>query len=466
MDNEAVIKNPKVVIIKGSRSDRKFCQVLGSYIQSQGYGVIHRTGSAHRTLSLVQNILSKYKNSSEIAAIVSVAGLSDALSGTAAANTEKLVIAYPPDLEKYGDAKIFSSTKTPGGKVHLAKSPEEVVQIIKEKSAHLIYSPAELKGRQMKIVETYFTDNQDMGLDTPLGLPLFKKGKVRDVYDLGDELLINSTDRISAFDVNSVTEIEGKGMSLNLFSAWWFGRTLLAIPNHLIDVPDVTMMLAKKAERIDIEWVMRGYIYGSLYREYAKGNRRLYGHDFPNGLQLAEKLPEPILTPTTKSEFGHDIPITINEAIKKHLIKSGEANLLEEACFKLYKFYSDKAEEKGFIVPDFKLEFGRYKGELLQIDEAPNHDSARFWVKKYYEVGRRQEAWCADKEYYRQFLIDSGIDAKNPPDPLPEIPELVVREIQKRLGIYEVFTRGKSLDDIKLRSLEEVEAELGIKKPN
>jgi phosphoribosylaminoimidazole-succinocarboxamide synthase len=458
--------NEKIVIIKGSRSDRAFCDNLGRYLNANGIEVIHRTASAHRTPLLVQAILEEC-DGPKIRCFVTVAGASDALSGAVAANTDKLVIAYPPDLAKYGDAKVFSTTKLPQGiRVQLAKSPEDVLQIMRRTSLGPAYSRGELDQRRMKVVETYFTDNQDRGIDTPIGLPLFWRGKVRDVYDLGDRLLINSSDRISAFDVNSITRIEGKGVSLNLLSAWWFKESSGIFPNHLLDTPDVSMALVKKAKRIDIEWVVRGYLYGSMLREYARGERTLYGNRLPNGLQLAEKLPEVMLTPTTKADSGHDMPITKEEAINRGVLKPHQWNELEEAVFKLYSFYTGKAGQKGFIIPDFKLEFGFHDGDMIQIDEAPDHDSARLWIEKHYVVGERQEGWCADKEFYRQFLLDSGMNPAFPPNPLPEIPSLVVNEIQKRLAIYEVFSGGKSIEDFRLRNLEDVETELGLRPPD
>jgi len=291
-----------------------------------------------------------------------------------------------------------------------------------------------------------------------------KKGKVRDLYQLGENILIVSSDRISAFDVNSVTEIDGKGRSLNSLSAWWFKKTGNVFPNHFLEVLNSSKMLVKKAERIDVEWVMRGYLYGSMQRDYAKGNRELYGYKLPNGLSLAEKLPEVMLTPTTKADVGHDMPLTKRQAIDAGLLTQEEWKTLEEASFKLYDSYARIANEKEIIIPDFKLEFGRYNKGLIQIDEAPTHDSARMWVKAHYQVGKRQEAWCLDKEFYRQFLIDSGTDPNNPPNPLPEIPRLCVAEIQKRLAAVEVFTDNKSIDSLQLRSLEDVEKELAIKR--
>ncbi len=449
-----------VVIIKGSRSDKEFCQSLGSYLEDKGVHVIHRTASAHRTPCYLQKIIEEYNRSDNVSAFITVAGLSDALSGSVAANTTKPVYAFPPDLGKYGESKVFSSTKLPTGiRVVLIKKREEILQLLKETSKP-VYSERELSERKMKIVETYLTDNQDKGLSAPLGLPLFKKGKVRDVYELGDKLLINSSDRISAFDVNSLTEIEGKGASLNLLSAWWFRRTKNIFPNHFIDTPDLTMMLANRAERIDIEWVVRSHLYGSMFRDYSKGERVLYGYKLRNGLRLAEELDEPMLTPTTKADVGHDVPIGRQKAVDIDLIKSYEWDALSEASFKLYEFYSKTAKQRGLLIPDFKIEFGRCKGEFIQIDEAPNHDSARIWVQELWKnnIGKRQEGWCLDKEFYRQFLLDSHVDPGNPPNPLPEIPAAVVAEIRKRLdGVYQMFVNNVSIERLDLKSLEEVE---------
>ena len=461
------IYKPAVVIIKGSRSDKPHADDLGKGLQASMLNVLHDTASAHREPEYLVGRILEYNKNKDVIGYVTMAGGSDGLTGTVAAHTTLPVVAYHPDVKKYGEMKKFSSTALPSGsKAFFAYTPEEVLILLKEKSSEPVYTPDELRKRQEKRVEMYYTSNQDRGVEMPLGLPLFGKGKgkTRDVYDLGDKILINASDRISAFDVNAKTEIEGKGRALNQFSAWWFGKTGDIIPNHFLDTPDETMMLAKKAERIDIEWVMRGYMYGSMWRSYKDGERKLYGKVFPNGLQLAEKLDEPMLTPTTKADEGHDMPIDRTEAIDMGLVTPAEWNELEEACFKLFKYYSDVGGEKGFVIPDFKLEFGRNKGELIQIDESPNHDSARIWVTKHYEPGKRQEAWCADKEFYRQFLLDSKIDSKNPPVPLPEIPVPVVTEIQKRLEVYKVFTGEMKIDDLKLRSLEDVEEELGITK--
>jgi len=205
-------------------------------------------------------------------------------------------------------------------------------------------------------------------LETNLPHPLFKRGKVRDVYDLGETLLLASTDRISAFDVNLLDGIPLKGQALNNLSIYWFKRTKNIFPNHYIEQIDDRTMKVLKAERIDIEWVARGHLYGSAWRKYKKGERTVSGIKLPNGLQLAEELPEIILTPTTKSERGHDIEITKTQAINNKLVKVEEWKELEEATFKLFEFYKKEANSKDIIIPDFKLEYGRYKDSHIQID--------------------------------------------------------------------------------------------------
>lgn len=461
-----------IVIIQGSKSDTPYTDKIVSELQSYGLPVTRRIASAHRTPEHLQKILNQYDNSSDKTVFITVAGLSDALSGTVAARFSGRVIACPPDLLKYGERKIFSSTYTPNGiEVKLAREPKEAAAMAR--SILESYDPSEVEEFRRQAIEkqlqTIMDDARLQGVENPLPYTFLRKGKVREIYDDGRELIINSSNRISAFDENSVTEIPDKGLSLNQLSKFWFEQTNSIVPNHFIDIYNDTAMRVKKAKRIDIEWVIRGYLYGSFNRDYQNtpsidGKKNVNGIELPDGLQLAEKLPEIKLTPTTKSEVGHDRPITKQEAINLGLITGEEWDICEENAFKLYNFYTRVAEERGVIIPDFKLEFGRYDEQIIQIDEAPTHDSARFWIAKYHVVGKRQENWCLDKEFYRQFLIDSGIDPKNPPRPLPEIHSLVVEEIRKRtMGAYQVFTGMKNLDELNLRSLEEVEKELGIK---
>jgi phosphoribosylaminoimidazole-succinocarboxamide synthase len=218
-------------------------------------------------------------------------------------------------------------------------------------------------------------------------------------------------------------------------------------------------MRVLKAERIDVEWVCRAYLYGSAWRAYRDGARTVSGVELPDGLVMAEELPEVILTPTTKSETGHDEEITRKEAIEAGLVSSDEWAELEEATFGLFDFYRTEARKRGFIIPDFKLEFGRRDGKLIQIDEPPTHDSARFWAEGFYEPGRPQEATCLDKEFLRECLRRTGYTGDGPP---PVIPAPVVREVSKRcVASYQVLSGKKSLDDFSLGTVDEVMKELG-----
>jgi phosphoribosylaminoimidazole-succinocarboxamide synthase len=281
-----------------------------------------------------------------------------------------------------------------------------------------------------------------------------RRGKVRDIYDMGKELLIFASDRISAFDHIIPSLIPHKGPSLHALSLFWFNKTASIYPNHLIESIDERTMSVIKAERIDVEWVARGYLYGSAWRSYQKGERIISGVKFPNGLRLAEKLPETVLTPTTKSESGHDLEITKNEALAKGIINSEEWETLKEATFKLYDYYQSEAERKGIIVPDFKLEFGRVKDGIIQIDEPPTHDSARFWSEKYYEVGKRQEGHCLDKEFLRSYLIKVGFMGEGSP---PILPFNIVDQVSRRcVGSYEVLSGQAVIEDFDLKTVNEV----------
>jgi len=285
-----------------------------------------------------------------------------------------------------------------------------------------------------------------------------RRGKVRDVYDLGDELLILTTDRISAFDVVYPTLIPHKGRSLHALSEYWFKETKDVIPNHFLESVDDRSMRVLKAERIDVEWVCRAYLYGSAWRAYRDGARSVSGVELPDGLVMAEELPEVIITPTTKSESGHDEEISKAQAIDEGLVTADEWSELEESTFKLFEFYRSTARSRGFIIPDFKLEFGRRDGRLIQIDEPPTHDSARYWAEAFYEPGRGQEATCLDKEFLRECLRRMGYTGDGPP---PVIPTPVVREVSKRcVASYQVISGQKTLADFDLKNVDEVWEEL------
>ncbi|MBS7626110.1 phosphoribosylaminoimidazolesuccinocarboxamide synthase [Candidatus Bathyarchaeota archaeon] len=298
----------------------------------------------------------------------------------------------------------------------------------------------------------------DVMMESNRPLPLFRRGKVRDLYDMGKFLLIVSTDRISAFDFVLPNGIPSKGWALNMLSVYWFEKTKNIFPNHFIEKVDDRSMKVLKAERIDVEWVARSYLYGSAWRAYAQGRRVISGVELPDGLQLAEELPEIILTPTTKSDTGHDVELSKVEALERGLVSEDEWRILEEATYRLYDFYRDEASRHGLIIPDFKIEYGRVDGDLIQIDEPPTHDSARLWSKKHYRTGEKQEAHSLDKEFLRDFLMRIGYTGEGPP---PSLPPLLVEEVSKRcVGSYKVLTGQATVDELHLMSVEEVLAKL------
>ncbi|MEM2888777.1 MAG: phosphoribosylaminoimidazolesuccinocarboxamide synthase [Candidatus Bathyarchaeia archaeon] len=284
-------------------------------------------------------------------------------------------------------------------------------------------------------------DVSNVLLNSNLPYTLFKRGKVRDIYDLGNNLLIVSTDRISAFDVVLPDGIPHKGQALNLLSVYWFKETEYILPNHLLKEVDSRTILVKKSEPIKAEFVVRGYLYGSAWEKYKKGEE-IYGYKLPPTLKKAERLPEPIITPTTKAEVGHDVELTRDQAAK--LVGKSILSEIEEYCLKIYENASKKAEEKGIIIADTKFEFGLHEGNIILIDEILTPDSSRFWPKNQYKVGVDQPSF--DKQYVRDYLTSTGWN-KQPP--APHLPKEVIIETSRRyIEAYEKLTGQKFLEKI------------------
>lgn len=274
---------------------------------------------------------------------------------------------------------------------------------------------------------------RDIVLETDLPFPLYKRGKVRDVYDLKDRLLIVSTDRISAFDVVLPNGVPHKGEALNRLSVYWFNKTRDIVQNHLLEVADPRTIVARKTRPIKIEFVVRGYLYGSLWKKYVDGETPA----LPSGLEKAERLSNPILTPTTKAEEGHDIDVQKDEILKQ--IGRETADEIEEICLKIYEKTSKMAESNGIIIADTKMEFGFHRNELILIDELLTPDSSRFWPAERYAVGENQLSF--DKQYVRDFL-ESIQWNKRPPAPV--LPEHVILETSKKyIEAYERLTGRK-----------------------
>ncbi len=282
-------------------------------------------------------------------------------------------------------------------------------------------------------------------------LPLFIKGKVRNVYDLGDKLLIVVTDRISAFDVVFDELIPNKGKVLNSISAFWFDYTKDVIGNHVIttDVNEYPMglsefkeelqgrsMLVKKVEMLSAECIVRGYLEGSGLKEYQQTGT-VCGIKLPAGLKQADKLPEPIFTPSTKESEGHDINVSFEYLCDKIGVET--ATKLKEASINLYLKASKHAESKGLILADTKFEFGIIDGELVVADEMFTPDSSRFWAMDDYQPGRAQKSF--DKQFLREYL--ETLDWNKQP-PAPKLPQDVIdNTAAKYIEAYERLT-GKS----------------------
>jgi phosphoribosylaminoimidazole-succinocarboxamide synthase len=271
-----------------------------------------------------------------------------------------------------------------------------------------------------------------MTILTETQLPnLVHRGKVRDTYDLGDgRLLMVATDRISAFDSILPDGIPDKGAVLTQLSAFWFERTREVVPNHFIRVADGTAaddlpfelppelrgrsMIVKKAERLDVECVVRGYLAGSAWADY-RDTGRVFGVRMPPDLKEGEALPEPMFTPTTKAEVGHDESISFSDLIQE--IGPENATAVRLRSLALYKYAVMYARERGIIIADTKFEFGILDGEAIVIDEMLTPDSSRFWPASEYEPGRSQHSF--DKQFVRDWLSNSGWNREPPPPALP-----------------------------------------------
>jgi len=286
-----------------------------------------------------------------------------------------------------------------------------------------------------------------------------KQGKVRDIYDLGSELLIIATDRISAFDYVLDSTIPEKGKILNQIAAFWFDKTADIIENHIITTdfsvyPEVIIntsddlekrsMLVKKADKFPIECIVRGYITGSGWKDYKK-NGKVCGIELPDGLNESEKLTQPLFTPSTKADEGHDENISFDEM--KEIIDPYSAEKLKTISLELYNFAHDYLYKKGIILADTKFEFGIFDGKIILIDEIFTPDSSRFWNKDEYEVGCSQKSY--DKQFVRDYLFSKGIQDResiNPGDDILTLPDEIIQKTQEKyMQAYRKITGKDSL---------------------
>jgi phosphoribosylaminoimidazole-succinocarboxamide synthase len=280
------------------------------------------------------------------------------------------------------------------------------------------------------------------------GVKFLRKGKVRDIYEVNDYLLIVATDRVSAFDVVLPTGIPGKGMVLTQISLFWFNHVKDIIENHVVsanieefpeslikykDILEGRSMLVRKATPLPVECIVRGYITGSGWKDYQKTGM-VCGIKLPSGLKESQKLPEPIFTPSTKADQGHDINISFEETIK--ILGKETAEKIRNFAIAIYKKASEIAEKKGIIIADTKMEFGFYNGKIILIDELLTPDSSRFWSMKDYSTGKSQDSY--DKQIVRDYLLSIKWDKK---PPAPELPEEIVKKTSERYEeIFKILT--------------------------
>ena len=259
-----------------------------------------------------------------------------------------------------------------------------------------------------------------------------KRGKVRDIYetDVGDELKIYVSDRVSAFDYVLNQKIPNKGSLLNLMSYRWFDMMEDIVENHIIKKgKDFT--IAKKAVPLPVECIVRGYLSGTSWLEY-KDKQTVCGIDLPKGLKESSKLPEPIFTPSTKSDIGHDENIQFEEVV--NIVGVDIANKIKDYSLKIYKRAFDYAYDRDIIIADTKLEFGLYNGEVILIDEVLTPDSSRFWDVGMYKEGESQSS--SDKQIIRDYLLETGWNKK---PPIPDLPCNIIDQVATKY--WEIFEK-------------------------
>ncbi|MFN7990818.1 MAG: phosphoribosylaminoimidazolesuccinocarboxamide synthase [Candidatus Micrarchaeia archaeon] len=282
--------------------------------------------------------------------------------------------------------------------------------------------------------------------ETALGLPLLRKGKVRDTYILGDKLLMVATDRLSAFDVVFDQPIPKKGEVLNRLSAFWFEKSKGVMPNHFVSLSlpaglpaylNGRSMVVERCKPLPLECVVRGHITGSAWKEYQKKGS-VCGIPLPAGLHDGSELPNPIFTPSTKAEIGHDENITEEQA--RSVVGKDIYETIKQKSIELYDFAESHARGHGLVLADTKFEFGIDRnGRMILIDEAFTPDSSRYWLEEKYDAGILESL---DKQYVRNYLETTGWDKSPPPPPLPE--EVISKTTERYILAYRMLT-GRSI---------------------
>ncbi|MHA7102203.1 phosphoribosylaminoimidazolesuccinocarboxamide synthase [Roseivirga pacifica] len=277
----------------------------------------------------------------------------------------------------------------------------------------------------------------------------FYRGKVRDIYFFEDQLVMVASDRISAFDVILPEPIPYKGQVLNQIASKFLKATADIVPNWIVATPDPNVSVGLKCEPFAVEMVIRGYLAGHAWREYRDGKREVCGVALPEGLRENDKLPEPIITPTTKAKEGHDEDISREEILKQGIVSEKDYEQLETYTRYLFERGTEIASEQGLILVDTKYEFGKYNNEIYLIDEIHTPDSSRYFYKEGYEerqeLGEKQKQ--LSKEFVRQWLIENGFQGKYGQQ-IPEMTPDVVKSISERyIELFEKVTGEKFMKD-------------------
>jgi phosphoribosylaminoimidazole-succinocarboxamide synthase len=283
----------------------------------------------------------------------------------------------------------------------------------------------------------------------------FYKGKVRDVYYFGERMAMVATDRISAFDVVLPKGIPDKGRILNQIAAYNLTATKDIVPNWVLNTPDPNVTVGFMCEPLAVEMVVRGYLAGHAWREYKLGKRKICGVPLPEGLTENDKLPHPIITPTTKAKIGHDEDISREDILVRGIVSESDYKILEDYTFKLYQRGTELAANRNLILVDTKYEFGKHQDKIYLIDEVHTPDSSRYFYKEGYEA--RQKSGEAQKqlskEFVRQWLIENGFQGKEG-QKVPEMTEAIVASISNRYQeLYQQMT-GEKLAPVDYSSIE------------
>jgi len=452
-------RSPLVALVTGSASDLPKLARCQETLDQLGIPYETVVLSAHRTPDEVVAYL-RNAEARGVQVFIAAAGMAAHLPGVLAAHTLKPVIGVPigSGILSGLDALLSIVQMPPGVPVagvgvdagaNAALLAARILQVgYPMLQAELTAFRAQQKAQVLQSTPWVSTLMEaETGLfETHLeGVPLLKRGKVRDIYDLGDHLLIVATDRISVFDVVLPTPIPGKGRILTALSAFWFWKFQDRFPHHLVstrlmDLPDGLgqrypyldgrVMLVRKLRVFPVECVVRGYITGSGWQMYRETGR-LLDVVLPPGLREADRLPEPVFTPTTKAETGHDQPLTFDEVVR--LVGRKTAETLRDWSLQIYREAADYAEQRGILIADTKFEFGvDEEGRVYIVDELLTPDSSRFWPKDLYEPGRTPPSF--DKQYVRDYTSRLGWNKQPPGPPLP--PDVVRQTLEKYREAY------------------------------